>query len=384
MIQRLVSSASKTLMLQEPYYGLFLIGLNKKYCEKIPTAGVSKNGINTQLIINGKYFKSLTDKQKTGLLKHELLHIALGHLFIRDKYADNKLFNIAADLEINQYINSECLPPGGLTLEMFSNLNLPIKAGTNKYYELLQKAKQNGGSDTLNNLLKEMEGPSQYNHDTWEEFDDLPEAETKVIQKQIDHQLKESAKVIKKQRGSLPGELSQILERLFHVEPPKFDWRGYLRRFVGNSIKSFTKKLRRKYNKRYAGNPGLKIKFKNHILVGIDTSGSVNNDELKEFHNELIHMHRTGHMITVIQCDTSIRSVEVFNPKKDFNIKGRGGTIFQPVIDHYNQEGKYTALIYLTDGEASNPNNCPANTLWVLSSISTMNKNLPGKVIKLN
>lgn len=58
-------------------------------------------------------------------------------------------------------------------------------------------------------------------------------------------------------------------------------------------------------------------------------------------------------------------------------------TSFQPVIDHYNEKGYYTALIYFTDGECSSPDNCPKNTLWCLSSTSTMTE-LPGKVIKLN
>ena len=93
---------------------------------------------------------------------------------------------------------------------------------------------------------------------------------------------------------------------------------------------------------------------------------------------------RQGHKISVAQCDTRLRTVEEFNPKKDWEIHGRGGTSFQPVIDHYNEKGSYTALIYLTDGEAYSPDNCPKNTLWCLSSISDMNDELPGQVIKLN
>ena len=101
--------------------------------------------------------------------------------------------------------------------------------------------------------------------------------------------------------------------------------------------------------------------------------------------NELHHMHKTGHKITIAQCDTSLRSVVEFNPKKDWEIHGRGGTSFQPVIYHFNEnKGAYTALVYLTDGEAYSPDNCPKNTLWVLSSISNMNDELPGQVIKLN
>jgi len=384
-VQDQVARTTKSLIFSEPFYGLFLIGINKKYSMGLPTAGVSKHQVGVQLSINPEFFNGLSEDHRYGLIKHELLHIAFGHLIMRDLYANHKLFNIAADLEINQYILESKLPEGGLLLSSFPELNLPTKAGTKVYYDLLQQAQQDGTCPSLDNLMDQMDGNSQYCHSTWEEFDSLPEADKKLIQKQIEHQLKESAEQTVKKCGSIPGELAELVRRLMYVEPPKFDWKGYLRRFVGNSSIVYTKKLRRKYNKRYSANPGLKIKFKNHILVGVDTSGSVNSDELKEFFSELTHMHKTGHKITVAQCDTNLNSVREFNPKKDWEIHGRGGTSFQPVIDHYNEKkGQYTALIYLTDGEAYPPEDCPKNTLWVLSSVSNMNDELPGKVIKLN
>jgi predicted metal-dependent peptidase len=384
-ISDILARASKTLILDEPFYGLFLIGLNKKMSKNIPTAGVSKNGIGVQLSINPNFFNDLSEKHRIGLLKHELLHVSFGHLVMRDLYTNHKLFNIAADLEINQYIDNDYLPEGGITMETFPELDLPERAGTKKYYELLEEAQQKGNCPSLESLLSQMDGDSQYCHKTWEEFDELSEADKKLVQKQVEHQLKETAEQTEKRRGNIPGELADLLERLRHVEPAKFDWKGYLRRFIGNSSVSYTKKLRRKYNKRYNDNPGLKIKFKNNILIGVDTSGSVSNSELKEFMNELVHMHKTGHKITVAQCDTQINSVEEFNPRKDWEIKGRGGTCFQPVIDLYNEKkGFYTALIYLTDGEAYTPDNCPHNTLWVHSSRCEINNELPGLKIQLN
>ena len=380
-----LAKASKTLILEEPFYGLFLVGLNKTFRKDIPTAGVSKHGIGVQLAVNPDFFDNLSLEHRVGLVKHEILHISFGHLIMRDIYTDKKLFNIAADLEINQYIDSSYLPEGGITMDSFPELKLPAKAGTKVYYDLLSEAKDDGTSPSLDSMLNDIEGDSPYDaHPTWDEFDELSEADKKLIEKQVEHQLKEVAEQTEKRQGSIPGELGEIISRLRHVEPAKFDWKAYLRRFVGNSSVVYTKKLRRKYNKRYIANPGLKIKFKNHILVGVDTSGSVSSDELVEFMNEINHMHKTGHKITVAQCDTKLNSVEDFNPKKDWNIKGRGGTSFQPVVDHYNEYGRYTALIYLTDGEAYNPDNCPKNTLWVLSSRSEMNDELPGKVIKLN
>jgi predicted metal-dependent peptidase len=384
-ISDILARASKTLILDEPFYGLFLIGLNKKMSKNIPTAGVSKNGIGVQLSINPNFFNDLPEKHRIGLLKHELLHVSFGHLVMRDLYTNHKLFNIAADLEINQYIHNDYLPEGGITMETFPELDLPERAGTKKYYELLEEAQQEGNCPSLESLLSQMDGDSQYCHKTWEEFDELSEADKKLVQKQVEHQLKETAEQTEKRRGNIPGELADLLERLRHIEPAKFDWKGYLRRFIGNSSVSYTKKLRRKYNKRYVENPGLKIKFKNNILVGVDTSGSVSNSELKEFMNELVHMHKTGHKITVAQCDTRLNSVEEFNPRKDWEIKGRGGTSFQPVIDLYNErKGLYTALIYLTDGEAYTPDDCPHNTLWVHSSRCEINDELPGLKIQLN
>ena len=102
--------------------------------------------------------------------------------------------------------------------------------------------------------------------------------------------------------------------------------------------------------------------------------------------NELVHMHKTGHKITVAQCDTQINSVEEFNPRKDWEIKGRGGTCFQPVVDHYNDpKNKYSGFICLTDGEAPNPENCPTNALWVHSSVTRkINEELTGMKIQLN
>lgn len=380
----ILSKISKTILFKEPFYGLFLIGLKKNFTDDIPTAAVGRNGINTSLYVNPDFFKSLDDDKKYGLIKHELLHIAFGHMTMRDIFQDKKLFNIAADLEINQYIDAYQLPEGGITMDSFPELSLPYRAGTKEYYKLLKQAQDQGQSESLQNLLDSQDGNSPYDHNTWEEFDELPESTQRLIEKQIDHQINTVAETLEKSSGNIPGEIKSVLERIRHVEPPKFDWRGYLRRFVGNSNIVYTKKTRKKINKRFPGNPAIKVKTRSHILVGIDTSASVNNNELKEFMAELYHISKTGNQITIAQCDTVLNSVERFNPKKDLNIKGRGGTDFQPVIDHYNEKGYYTTLIYFTDGEACSPDNCPKNTLWVHSSISQINENLPGRCIKIN
>ena len=122
-----------------------------------------------------------------------------------------------------------------------------------------------------------------------------------------------------------------------------------------------------------------------HILVAIDTSGSVSNDELVEFFNEIRHIHKTGTEITVLQCDTQINSIEKYNPKKDIKVQGRGGTEFDPVLEYYNKNNKkFTCLVYLTDGECYTTVTPRGRMLWVISSRACINQQLPGPQIQLN
>jgi predicted metal-dependent peptidase len=60
-------------------------------------------------------------------------------------------------------------------------------------------------------------------------------------------------------------------------------------------------------------------------------------------------------------------------------------TEFDPVLEYYNANTKkYTSLVYFTDGECDTDVKPRGNVLWVLSERSSMNTDLPGKVIKLD
>lgn len=87
----------KLLMMKQPFYGFFLLNLNKEFSTQVPTAGVGLNGINQMLYINPTFWDNLSDNHKEGLLLHELLHICFFHLTMRNSFVDKKLFNIAAD-----------------------------------------------------------------------------------------------------------------------------------------------------------------------------------------------------------------------------------------------------------------------------------------------
>jgi len=384
---------SKEIMLKEPFYGLFLMMLNKKWDKKVETAGVSTDGLNYFIYINPDFWMSLPRNKKIGLLKHELKHIAFFHLTDFSHQTNKVISNIAMDLHINQMEEPDNLPEGGMLLSSFPDLNLKAYQGSNYYYdELMKQAKS---SSSVKMCIKASEnGESEVdtgngevklpNHDTWGETE-IGEANKRLIETQLKGIINEVAEATKKSRGTIPGEFADILEKINVIEEAKFNWKGYLRRFAGGSTKYYTKKSRRKLSRRFPENPGIKIKQHKHILVGVDTSASVSNTELKEFLNEIYHINKTGSEVTIIQCDTAVRSIKKFNPREDLQIVGRGGTDFQPVIDYFNDNSnKYTCLVYVTDGEAPPPTGVKGKLLWVLSSTSTMNNKLPGPTIKLN
>ena len=403
-----IAKHSKTLMFREPFYGLFLIGLNKELSDAVATACVAKDGINTKLVISPKFWETIGEGCKVAVLKHELLHIAFKHLQMFDEYEDKTLLNVAADIEINQYIQDEYKDKTWDGLEItnspFKELGMPLKAGTKKYYELLLKeCKNNPDGDVCKMLdaMKDANGDGEpreitladgskvtvkASHEFWKQYENMDEAEKKLMEKQIEHQLKDAAEQVQKQRGHIPGELKELIDSLYVSEEAVIDWRAYLRRFNGMASKVFTKKTRRKPNKRFYGNPALKIKQRKNTLVAIDTSGSVSNDDLREFLSEIHHIWKTGTEVTVIECDASIGNVYEYKGQfsDDYKASGRGGTSYDPVLDYlFDHKDKYQNLIYLTDGECSVRDTPCKPTLWVHCSGRSINEDLPGAKVQI-
>jgi len=386
-----LSKIAKKLMLDEPFYGLFLLTLNKRENTNIPTACVSLQGINQSLEINPEYWNSLPELQRVGLLKHELLHIMFHHFLLdTTMYPDAKLRNIAADIEINQFIDEQNKSKEWLGLTSVPNLVLPEKAGTRVYYDMIKDK-----ASTCPQVQEWLDGLG----DDSDEFADghgmwgdpnMDEATKKLIGKQLEHQIKEIAEHLDKKgsnfRGTLPGTLVEWIDSLFELPVPVTDWKSYFKRFISSSDKVVTKKSRNKYNKRFPGNPALKIKHKKNILVAIDTSGSVSSDNLVEFLGQLLHIHKTGHEVTVMECDAKITNIFKYKGDKEIAITGRGGTDFQPAIDYFNQHIQtYNTLVFFTDGYAPAPTPPKRPMLWVMTKDGeTKTTKFPGKVVHMN
>lgn len=425
-----IEKAFKRLLIKNPFYGLFCLSLPKRITTTIPTLCVQKKGINCELCINPEFWAKHTDDEQIALLTHELSHICLQHMFLYDSFTDPTAFNISADMEVNSYI--ENLPQGAVRA---ADIGLQDGLGTKEYYKALTQNKQqqqtknpqkpcNGGQggqsdnsqqSSSNDSNKDTndstqpnqaqqeekqeepatpeeskpEYPDEYkdsfkpmdSHDTWKDFKNVPEATKQLMQNNIVTILKNTADQVEKQRGTIPGNLTELIQKLREKKPEVFNWKAYFRRLLGSIYDVNIRSTRRKTSKRFEGAAGIQHKKKVSIMVAVDTSGSVSTKELQDFFSEINYIYKAGARVTVVQCDTRINNISEYDGKTLPEIKGRGGTDFNPPVEYYIKHKKeYASLIYFTDGECSLPNKHPSGMVWVITSCG-MHQNYPGKTI---
>lgn len=369
-----IEKAFKKLLIENPFYGLFLLGLSKVIDKSTETACVRKRGINCELVINPDYWETQDDIQQLNLLQHEVYHIVFQHMFMAPFFKNPDILNIAADCEVDSYLTN--LDDTWIVPSMF---NAAPKLGSKVYYDIITKQFPNSSQNNNNAFLPN----TKDDHSNWgKEFQECSEAEQQLIKNQINSQIKEAAEQTKKMRGVIPGELQEIIDKLLTPKPRIFDWKAYFRRMLGSIYDVNIKKTRRKESIRFPGAAGIKHKKKVSILVAVDTSGSVNNKELNEFFNEITHIYKAGARITILECDSKIAANYEYNGTWTGKIHGRGGTDFQPAIDYYRKHIRdYAALVYFTDGECTIPLNVPRDTIWIITSAGNHNQKYPGKTL---
>lgn len=384
-----IEKICKKLIIKEPFWGLFMLGLNKRTTTRIPTMAVAKSGIGVELLINPQFWESLSDTEQMAILLHELHHLCFDHMFMGTSFDDAERFNIACDAEVNCYI--EGLPPNDGHVDC-RNYGLEEKQGAKYYYQHLPHFQrmqmvgdgsgQGGSPDDSSDGLP---APNlSDDHSTWKEFANAGEAEKELMKTQVEGMIKQAAIQTIKQRGTIPGEMEEIVKNIMKEKPRIFDWKSKFRRMLGTEIEVKMKKTYHRESKRFPGSPGLKFKKRVNILVGVDTSGSVSQKELEEFFSEINHISKAGAKVMVAEFDARLATVWEFKGLQDIKITGRGGTDFDPVINYWKEHKKeYTMFVLFTDGYAPTehlqiPNN---DMTWVITSEGDHNRHYPGKVL---
>lgn len=339
MINDLVTQTIVQLFEQERFYAELVLEMNRVITNGIPTMGVCVRD-KIELHINPKFFESMSPKERIAVLKHECGHILNDHIprfkelapevynkssDIADRIINNvkhKSMNIAADCALNCNIANlpeDCMLPskfdlkGGETFEW--------------YHENLKN----------NEKMKNMTGFDD--HSIWSES----EGDREILKEKI-RQSVETAANKTRAAGKMTNDDELLVSRL---NKPK-NWRAILRQFAAKHMTSVLESTKKKRNRRYGINIPGHIKTEElHLGVAIDTSGSVSDEALNQFMSEIGNIAKYA-KVTVVEADSEIKNSYVFDPKKTYKVKGRGGTAYKPAFDFFNDK-EVDGVIYFGD-----------------------------------
>lgn len=363
------------------YSGIMMMGENEVIDKEVTayTDGVNKR-------YGRKFMESIKDEAEVrGLIMHENLHVALKHIpRNKDLWKENsKLANASADYVVNDIIqnikdkNHVKLPKGALYHPQFHNWSV------REVYTFLKKLAKDGGGGgggkgdgtgigNSGSDGDEFPTDSLDEHD-WEGQEMTPE-QAKKLEEKIDKSLREGGIMAGRMGAKVPRSISDLLE-------PKIDWREVLRDFVASATKGKDEFTWRKFNKRMLANdmylPSLENESIGEIVVAIDTSGSIGQQQLNEFASELSAICQTccPEVVRVLWWDTSVHGEQVF--KGDYadiasmlKPEGFGGTHVSCVNKYVVEKNiKAECVLVFTDGyvESDIDWEITAPTLWMVT-----------------
>ena len=356
------------LLRDEPFLASFSLRLDKVSTDAIRTCGVrlNKDTLKYEFFFNPHFMNSLTPHEACGVMKHEFYHLILGHVtsrFDKGKEENMKVWNIAADLAINGYLQNElpdiaCIPGRGNFAEV------PPFQSAEWYYDFLQQ-----NEDDFKDILDSMD--TLDDHSDWGECGDSETGSTaaqQVAKQRLDNDLSTVASEAAKSNGwgSIPNHIrTAVIEKM---KAGVVDWRKTLRYFCVTSKRADRSSSIKKLNKRYPFiHAGKKSSRLANIAISVDQSGSMSDEQLSVIAAELTKLAQIVDF-TVIPFDHEVVEEEVFRWAKGKKIKlnrvACGGTNFDAPTRYVNDRG-FDGHILLTDLMASPPKKSKCQRIWI-------------------
>ena len=315
------------LLLRHPFFGnlatRLIIKEGGEWCKTAATEG-------RHIFFNKEFFAPLTVKQIEFVLAHEILHNAFDHMGRREG-RHPKLFNFAADYCVN----------GQIVRDKIGDHNIPginilhdtqyYGMGAEEIYDLL-KENNDEMLDKLGELLDQ--------HFDWEASDsDEDDGRPRYTQEELRQMRDEVREAVMAAAqaagaGNTPGLIQRMIKELTE---PKMNWREILQQQIQSVIKDdFTwMKPNKKAWHLSAVLPGQSLRDTIDIVVALDMSGSIGDDQARDFLSEIkgIMQQYQDFKIKVFCFDTQVYneadydgySIDEFD---NYQPMGGGGTDF--------------------------------------------------------
>jgi len=357
----LVRMAVTFLLLRQPFFGTLALFLRPVEDPSVPTAGTD----GSCLYYNPGWIGELAARRGldavAGVVAHEVLHCALGHLWRRGG-REKARWNLAADLAVNLLLEEAGvkLPDGALKDRTFRNM--PAE----EIYARLS-------------LYRVALAPQAWGwHEKWGGQPEGEEHEQEQAPRELEDLWKQrvaGAVQAARLRGNLPGWAEVVVRE---ASRPRVSWRDVMARFLSRARFEYSwLSPDRRFVHAGLYVPGYGGEGVEELVVAVDTSGSISEEELEQFAAEAAGLWAQD-VFTMHVVDCDVRTYHWYTLERGdafplLRLSGRGGTDFRPVFDEVARRGiQPTALVFLTDGEGLYPDSPPAYpVLWVLCRDAT-------------
>jgi len=336
------------LLLRHPFFGNMATRLKiEEGSEWMGTAATDGRTI----YFNRKFFEPLSVKQVEFVIAHEILHNVFDHMGRRET-RNPRIFNIAADYCVNGQLVRDRI--GEHKIEGIQIFHDP------KYYgmgaeEIYDKIYDDMDEEELNQLGQLLDDHIDWGENGKDGQPKYSKEELKQIRDEIREATMQAAQAAG--AGNTPASVQRMIKELTE---PKMNWREILRQQIQSTIKndySFMRPNRKGWHMN-AILPGTQYDETIDICVSIDMSGSIGDEQAKDFLSEIkgIMQEYKDFKIKVWCFDTKVYNEADFD---GYNIDefdyyepmGGGGTEFDAnweyMKEHDIQPKKF---IMFTDG----------------------------------
>ena len=359
------------------YSGIIMIG-RTEVKDDVQTA--CTDGRNTYY--GRDYVGKLASNKRKGVILHENLHKAFRHTTVwKHLFKENPtMANMACDYVINIMImdgdhSFVSLPEGALLDYKYKGLD----AGT--VYRMIKEEAKGGTvhvktvGDQEGEDVPVIEIGNGLDEHDWESAEGMTNEEKETLAKDIDQALRQGAILAGKMSANVPREISEVLQA-------KVDWREAMREFVTSFCADKDESTWRRPSRRWIGQdvymPSMIGESVGRIVIGIDMSGSIGDEEVGQFLGEVKKICDTvkPEGIDLLYWDTRVCQHEKYEQDQLDNLisstkpRGGGGTDPQCIVDYMNNKKiKAECAVILTDGYVGSWGEgwtCP--TLWGITT----------------
>ena len=356
----------------------------------VPTMAVDKYG---HLYWNQDFVKTLSDAELAAVLCHEAMHVAT-LTFPRQGSRDMNLWNIATDLIINTLLKSDGMSlPADVILP--NNKDCWEMTGKDKKKFKLEKVSEKTAEEIYDfiinhaEVIKEslnMDGDGNYDGAIDKHLkgnagsgeDDKDSEESSNANTERWKQAAVEAATQAKMRGKSKAWMDRMIDGILN---PQINWKAKLQQFITRDLPvDYT--MRRPGRRYYSTGiyyPSI-IRENLEIVIAIDTSGSISDEEYKMFLSEVLGICKGFEQINARIIFWSTEITDDLNVNKsesdmliNYKFGSTGGTTMSCVAEYVRDKGINSQLyIFFTDGcTEPNPKVPDGNKLFVLSKNGT-------------